>query len=399
MTSWAIRNSRAVTPDAIVEDATIVAEDGVVVSITERGPVPPHALDARGAYCLAGLIDSHSDGLERELSPRPGAEFPAAFALVSFEGRVRAAGVTTVYHGVGFEEDSRKERTIRQAVELSDVIQDRRRSGVALIDHRLLYRLDARDPAGLAALTQRLPHDDHAGALPLVSFEDHTPGQGQYRDTTYFVQWLVGTQNLTQHEAIERVAERRRERDERLDQRSLAGAWLGEEAHAKRIRLMAHDPASADDVATAVSLNAHIAEFPTSVEAARAALERGLFTVMGAPNVLRGRSHSGNVSARELIARGLCTALASDYLPSTMLAAAFLLADHALVPLPAAIGLVTHGPARVVGLEDRGRLQVGYRADAVVVSFEHHWPTVHTVLTAGGSRQGTPQHALTRSHS
>ncbi|MGE0879093.1 MAG: alpha-D-ribose 1-methylphosphonate 5-triphosphate diphosphatase [Acidimicrobiia bacterium] len=391
MTTWAIRNACAVTPSSIIDDATIVAEDGVIVSIVERGAAPIHCIDARGAFCLPGLIDSHSDGLEKELAPRPGAHFPAAFALQSFEGRVRAAAVTTVYHGIGFEEDERKERTIAQAIELSDAIQHRRTGGHAMIDHRLLYRLDARDPAGLTALTHRLPTDDHADALPLVSFEDHTPGQGQYQDTSYFVQWLVGSKHITEAEAIAQVAERRRQRDLHLDQRSLAAAWLGDEAREGRIRLMAHDPANHEDVAAAVSISALVAEFPTTIESARAAIESGLTTVMGAPNVLRGRSHSGNVSARELIANGLCTGLASDYLPSTMLAAAFVLAEQNVVALPDAVRLVTDGPARVVGLADRGRLEAGYRADAALVTVDHHWPTVRAVLTAANHDHATAQ--------
>ncbi len=392
--TWSLRHARAVLPHGILDDATIVAERGVVVSITAGGAAPAGAVDARGAFVLPGLVDSHSDGLEKELAPRPGVRFPPAFALASFEGRVLAAGVTTMFHGVGFEEDDRKERTIEQALALTSAIAARRSDTVPLVDHRILYRLDARDPAGLEALQRRLPVDAragvHGGVAPLVSFEDHTPGQGQYLDTTYFVRWLMSTRRIDEAEARALVEQRVAERSAHIDQRSIGAAWLSEQAHLGLVRLLAHDPVDAGEVADAYASGAAIAEFPTSVEAATAAIDAGLVTVMGAPNVLRGGSHAGNVSARELVARRLCTGLASDYLPSAMLAAAFRLAVDEVVPLPEAVGLVTSGPAKVVGLDDRGRLEVGQRADAVVVTLDGAWPTVRATFTAASSEAAHP---------
>jgi alpha-D-ribose 1-methylphosphonate 5-triphosphate diphosphatase len=150
------------------------------------------------------------------------------------------------------------------------------------------------------------------------------------------------------------------------------------------VRLVGHDPASAAEIAALAGRGGAVAEFPTTVEAAAAARERGMPVVMGAPNALRGGSHSGNASARELVARGLVTALASDYLPSGLLAAAFLLAADGVTTLPAAVGLVTAGAADAVGLPDRGALSPGSRADLVLAEAGQPWPVVRTVLRAEG---------------
>lgn len=377
----ALRHVRAVLADRVLDDATVVVEDGLIASVTERGPAPPGALDGRGAFCLPGIVDTHSDGLEKEVQPRPGVPFPCDFALGSFEGRVRAAGVTTVFHGVSFEQNEKETRTVELANSLCDVIAARRRGAEPLVDHRVLHRLDARDPAGLDALAGQLAAAAPAPA-PLVSFEDHTPGQGQYADTTFFHRYLVDAQKLTAAEADARIEELRSTRDARLGQREAAIGWLAERARAGAIRLLAHDPASGAEVAEAIGWGSAVAEFPTRVEAAAAAHEAGLATVMGAPNVLRGGSHSGNVAAEELVARGLCTALASDYLPSTLVAAAFRLAERGIATLPAAVGLVTAGPATVAGLADRGRLDPGLRSDLVLATVDGSWPTVRAVFRA-----------------
>ena len=133
-----------------------------------------------------------------------------------------------------------------------------------------------------------------------------------------------------------------------------------------------------------------VAEFPTTLAAAQAARDRGLTVVMGAPNELRGRSHNANASGRDLIERGLITAIASDYLPSSLLAAVFSLVDTTRTDLASAVRLVTSGPAEVAGLSDRGRLEPGLRADLALIAAGGRWPVVHSVLesvhVAGGDR-------------
>lgn len=378
----AVRNVRAVLPDRILDDATVVAEEGRIVSVVPGGPAPPEAVDGRGAFCLPGIVDTHSDGLEKEMRPRPGVSFPIDFALSSFEGRVRAAGVTTMFHGVAFENNSDLTRTVEMAEEACAAI-GRCQADAPLVDHRILYRLDARDPDGFELLQVWLAALPTGGPPPLVSIEDHTPGIGQYADASYYAAYLAEAKGMTAEEADAAVEQLRTDRDSRLEQRDRAVAWLADRARAGSIRLLTHDPADADDIAVATAAGASVAEFPTTADAAAAALDQGMATVMGAPNVLRGGSHSGNVAAEELVAKGLCSALASDYLPSTLIAAAFRLATRRVVELPEAIALVTSGPALVGGLADRGRLEEGLRADLVLATLNGNWPTVRLVASAG----------------
>lgn len=379
------RDVRAVTPYGLVDGAVVVSEAGRIVEVG-RGPAPAGALDGRGLLCLPGLVDAHTDGLEKEVAPRPTARFPEDFALLSFEGRVRAAGITTVFHGVSFEERSEYNRSIALANRLCDVIHERGRAGTEVgVDHRILHRLEARSPVGLDALLDRVDESRAASPAPVVSFEDHSPGQGQFRDLDKF-RAAIDTAKLPAGMSADEFVDRQfAAAESRLVYRERSRVRLGELARAGEIRLLAHDLEDAAQVAESHGWGASVVEFPLTRDAAEEARRRELPVVLGAPNALRGGSHSGNVAARELVAAGLCTALASDYLPATMLAAAFRLADGAC-DLPAAVRLVTAGPARAIGLADRGRLEPGSRADIVLVDDRGSWPEVRGVWRAGDPR-------------
>ncbi len=254
------------------------------------------------------------------------------------------------------------------------------------VDHRILYRLDVRDADGLGGLAQRL--DRHTGQAhgldscsPLVSYEDHTPGRGQYTDRRTYERYIAGTKGLSAEEAESFIDDVAAVRASQADQRERAVPWLAEQARASWIRLMCHDPANVDDVDEAVASSVAISEFPTTVAAARASREHSLPIVAGAPNAVRGQSHSGNVSVRELIELGLCDVLASDYMPSTLFGAVGVLVDAGVCDLPTAVGLVTSGPATTAGLSDRGRLEAGKRGDVALVTFSAAIPSVRLVVS------------------
>ena len=382
MSRLVVRNVRAVLPHRILDDAVLVAEDGVLTEVTS-GRGPADAVDGRGAYLLPGLVDTHSDGLEKELQPRPSVLFEVGFGLASFEGRVRASGITTVFHATGYYADDHKGRSIEGALARERAIRERMTSGQAQIDHRMLFRLDARDPAGLAALGQTLELYADADVPPLVSYEDHTPGQGQFRDLDAYIRlYLSGRED--QDAARAEVRDLIARRDERIDHRAVALAWLVERR--KEVRMLAHDPVTREEVDELAAYGLGVAEFPTTLEAATAARDHGLLIVAGAPNVLRGGSHSGNVSAAELVQHGLVDGLSSDYMPFTMIGAAFHLARSGRTDLPAAVRLVTDGAAQVAGLADRGRLEVGMRADLALATVDAGWPTVRGTWTANDTR-------------
>lgn len=373
----AFTDVRAVLPDRVVEGATVVMEDGLIAEIRESGPPDPRAIDGRGAFLLPGLVDTHSDGLEREVSPRSNVQLPLSFALRSFEGRLRAAGITTVFHGVAFEDGPHYGRSVELAEESCAVIAE---TSDGLVDHRILYRLDARSAVGLESLVSRLP----AEGAPLVSLEDHTPGQGQFRDLKRYAAAVAAREATpSAADAHQLVRQRIAERNELLPHIDRNRAALAELAVAGRITLLAHDPEGTDDIDDAWRRGAAVAEFPLSVEAARAAHRRHMSVVMGAPNVLRGGSHSGNASAEPLVASHLCDVLASDYLPSSLLAAVFGLVERGAASVSEAVALVTSKPAAMSGLHDRGRLVVGLRADVALVDVHAGWPRVLGTWRAG----------------
>jgi alpha-D-ribose 1-methylphosphonate 5-triphosphate diphosphatase len=376
---------RAVLPTSVIDDARIVVRDGL---IAEVGPAPAGSaadLDGRGLLCVPGLIDVHSDALERERAPRPGVHLPWDFAVVSLEGKLQAAGITTAFHGAGFQDkmSGAMTRSARTAVEVCEAITARTADLAPLVGHRILYRLDARSPEGAAALAEALDaHPASAESLPLVSHEDHTPGQGQYADRRHMERYIAQTRGLSDDQAAAQVDELIEERDAHLPVLARNMAWLGELARAGRIRLVGHDMDSPAAVEALLARGGSVAEFPTTVDAAQTARDLGFPIVMGAPNVMRGESHSGNVSASRLVELGLVDALASDYLPSGLLAGAFTLARCGMAALPAATGLVTWGAAAAAGLSDRGRLAAGLRADLALVDDRASWPVVRATFRA-----------------
>jgi alpha-D-ribose 1-methylphosphonate 5-triphosphate diphosphatase len=380
-----LSNVRAVMADRVLDGATVASEDGRILEVEgDRSYVG--AIDGRGAFCLPGLVDSHCDAIEREVSPRPTVSFDLGFALRSLEAKFLAAGITTACHGVSFagKSDRDRMRSSEMAEALVDVIAARRAAG-ARLDHRVLFRLPARTTDSVDRAIACLPGGQPADDLPLVSFEDHTPGQGQYRSLDMYKAAIPAEHRAKIGDLDAEIARRIAEGQATLPVREANLERVRELAAAKRARVLAHDCVDPEEVAEAQRWGAAVAEFPVTLAAARAARDRGMPTVLGAPNVLLGGSHSGNASAEALIAAGCCTGLASDYAPPTLLAAAFDLADRKVVDFPAAVRLITAGPAEAIGLADRGRLEPGCTADLILVVPDGRWPRVVGVLASSAA--------------
>ncbi len=381
-----LSNVRAVAGGRVIEDATVASEDGRIVGLEENRSYAG-AIDGRGAFCLPGLVDSHCDALEREVSPRPTVSFDPEFALRSLEARFLGAGITTACHGVNFFGEGDRMRTPEMAARLVDVIAARRAAG-ARIDHRVLFRVPARTMGSVDRAIECLPGGQPEGDVPLVSFEDHTPGQGQYRNIDMYKAAISEEHRAEIGDLDAEIARRMAEAEAKLPIREATLARIRDLAAAGSARVLAHDCVDAEEVAEARRWGAAVAEFPCTVEAARAARDQDMPVVLGAPNILLGGSHSGNASAEELVALGYCTGLASDYAPSTLLAAAFDLARRGVVEFTAAVALVTAGPAEAVGLRDHGRLAPGCVADLVLVEQDGRWPRVICVLASPCPQKG-----------
>ncbi len=366
-------HARIVLDDRIV-DGTLVLRDGVIADIAEGASQLPAAIDCEGDYLSPGLIDLHTDALENHFVPRPKVIWPdARAAALAHDGQTVAAGITTVYDAIcagGFDQTKSARR------ELFTVMLDAVEQTAPWFraDHRIHLRCELTDPGLLELAEPEL----RRAKLGLASLMDHTPGARQWRNVDQLRTYLMGI-GKTRAEVDDELATRTARGQEAVAANFDALASLLREAG---VALASHDDTTPEHVADAKAAGCTISEFPTTDEAARAAHASGLTTIGGAPNVVRGGSHSGGVAMKDLVAAGLLDALASDYVPASMLqAAAKLFADG--LPLPAALALVTSGPAALAGLTDRGRLAPGLRADLLRFRLVDGTPVVREVRVAG----------------
>ena len=353
--------------------------DGVILEVSEGRSSVPGAIDGAGDYLIPGLIEIHTDALEWHLRPRPQSVWPAAAAVAGHDAMLAASGITTVLDslcigdlgGDGFRAD-----ILHRAIE---AITSAQMNGANRIDHYLHYRCevaDQRTPELFASLINN-------PLVRLVSLMDHTPGGRQYRDLDAY-----RSQERSMRTSTGSVKEDIDAYIDRLQTRQATYSMPNWELLAKQTRelglpLASHDDATVSDIDLAVRSGVTISEFPTTEEAADAAHRNGMVTAAGAPNIVRGGSHSGNVAAADLAASGLLDIVTSDYVPYSLLHAPFVLAATGVLPLPAAVALVTSGPAGAVELRDRGQVADNMRADLVTVRLHRGVPAVSSVYSAG----------------
>ena len=380
-----LSGGRVVLPDAVLEPASVVIEHDTIVAIEPRAYpsrswAAERVLDVSGRLVLPGLVDLHNDGLESEINPRPGVNLPLSFALANIDRQLAGAGVTTEFHAVFFANMTRKERRLDEAATRAREILQFGQSGRALVDHQVLFRLDLWTPE---SLEQILATVDRA-AIPLVSLNDHTPGQGQYRDVTHFKRFYREALGKTDEETDDEIQAQVAFAQERPD----VSAWIISEiaaaARQRGLTLMSHDDDTVAKVDQMHAAGVGVAEFPVTFEAAERQRALGMTITAGAPNVVRGGSASGNLAAEALIARGLVDVLCADYHAPSMLFAAWKIASNGLVSLPEAVRMVTLNPARAIGLDHQiGSLAVGKQADITIVDASGAAPSVQTTIRAG----------------
>lgn len=354
-----LTNLRLVLPDRILEDASLRLEDGIIAEISQKAPRDVVAVDGRGLTALPGIVDMHGDMLERELEPRPGTKFPTRLALFELDKRLAANGITTAFAAVALA-DGPGLRSESRAKELIAAIQDARAE--LLVDMLVHARFEIGLPQSVSLIHHCLARDQ----LQMVSLMDHTPGQGQFRDLEGYVDYM--TRWLGNREAALSSARESQERPASWD----IGREVANAARAKGVAVASHDDDTSEKVALMHDFGATISEFPVTLEAAQSAKEKGMFVAMGAPNALRGGSHSGNLSAVDGIRAGAVDVLAADYHPASLLQSVFALEGNGVLPLHEAARLVTDNAARCAGLMDRGRLEAGLRADIALVQPGDH---------------------------
>lgn len=361
MTETILANAMLVLPNEVIHGA-IRVQDGQIAAIDAGGAVPQGAIDCEGDLLMPGLIELHTDNLERHIEPRPRVNWPHASAIIAHDAELASVGITTVFDAlrVGSVVSNKKANYGEYARLLADEILDLRATGALRISHFLHLRAEVCSETLIDELAKFGP-DDRIG---IVSLMDHTPGQRQFRDLTQLRAYVCGKHGLSETEFESHVADQ-----VALSQRLGAAHEAAAVTETRRFGavLASHDDTTAEQVAISARHGAHFAEFPTTVEAARACHDHGIKVMMGAPNLIRGGSHSGNVAAHKLAEADLLDILSSDYVPSALLSAALMLGDL-WGDVARGMRTVTSAPAAAVGLQDRGQLTLGARADLIRVA-------------------------------
>lgn len=361
MTETILANATLVLPEEVIHGAIRVA-DGHITAIDQGGAVPAGAIDCEGDLVMPGLIELHTDNLERHIQPRPRVDWPHASAIIAHDAELSSVGITTVFDAlrVGSVPSRKKANYCEYARHLADEILDLRAKGALRISHFLHLRAEVCSETLIDELSKFGP-DDRVG---IVSLMDHTPGQRQFRDLTQLRAYVCGKHGLSEAEFEDHVADQ-------LELSARLGAAHEAAAVAETRRfgavLASHDDTTAEQMAVSAAHGAHFAEFPTTIEAAQACHAHGIKVMMGAPNLIRGGSHSGNIAAHRLAEADLLDIVSSDYVPSALLSAALLLGDL-WGDVARGIRTVTMAPADAVDLSDRGRLALGARGDMIRVA-------------------------------
>lgn len=372
-TEMILTNALLVLPDAI-EPGTLVLRDGLIAEMQPGRSHAPGAIDLDGDHLIPGVIDVHTDNLERQVQPRATARWPSRSAFLSHDAQTAAAGVTTVLDALclgdlGF--DAERTETFLNGVKDLDFLSA---TGLLKSEHFLHLRCEL-PAADLMPLLETAA--DHP-AVRMVSLMDHSPGVGQYADIERYRN--MRARSMPMREVEKRI-------DKLLTQRErLRGPQrraLLERIAYRNLPLASHDDWREDEIAENEADGIMISEFPVSMLAAEAARRHGMQIIAGAPNLVRGGSHSGNVAAVDLVRKGLVDVFASDYVPPAMIEAVWRAAAETDISLPAAVATITDAPARMLKMADRGRIEAGRRADLVRIRPLGHMPVVRSVWRAG----------------
>ena len=369
-----INNVKLVLEDEVV-NGSLEVQEGMIYAFTESQSQLPQAIDGEGGWLLPGLIELHTDNLDKFFTPRPKVDWPAHSAMSSHDALMIASGITTVLDAVAIGDVRDGGDRLENLEKMINAIEETQKRGVNRAEHRLHLRCELPHHTTLPLFEKLVGREP----VSMVSLMDHSPGQRQYADRSKYRDYYQGKYHLT-NEEMDRFEE---------EQMALAATWsqpnretIAAICRERKIALASHDDATREHVVESHQLGSVIAEFPTTLAAAEASRQHGMNVLMGAPNIVRGGSHSGNVAAHQLAADNLLDILSSDYYPASLLDAAFRIADDDSnrFTLPQAIRLVSKNPAQALGLGDRGAIAEGKRADLVLahrrgehVHIDHVW--------------------------
>jgi alpha-D-ribose 1-methylphosphonate 5-triphosphate diphosphatase len=372
-----LANARVVLPDRVIERGWVATSGDSIVEIGEGG-APERGEDCGGDLLLPGLVELHTDHLEAHYVPRPKVYWNPVAAAVSFDGQLAACGITTVLDSLRVWTEQGAEDVDGAAETLANAIGEARDAGLLRVEHFLHLRCEVPMPTVVQEAERLIGRRD----VRLASLMDHTPGQRQFRDESKLRDYYRGKQGGLTDAELDVLFQRRIECQAAYAADNYRRLVKFAQAHSTP--LASHDDTTLGHVQDAVRDRVAIAEFPTTIEAAEALHHAGVRVLMGAPNLVRGGSHAGNIATSELARLGLLDVLSSDYMPSSLLLAALQLPKQVPeISLSAAIRMVTKTAAQAVGLDDRGEIAPGKRADLIRVHVARDIPMVRAVWTRG----------------
>src|SRR6516162_9871051 len=372
-----IGNARIVLADRVIGSGWVACAGGRIVELGE-GEAPSGGEDAAGDIIMPGMIELHTDHLEAHYVPRPKVFWDPLAAVVSYDGQLATSGITTVMDSLRVWREDGAEEVDGRAGVLADAIAAAREADLLRADHFLHLRCEIPMPDVVEEAQELIGRPD----VRLMSLMDHTPGQRQFRDAIKLRDYYRGKGGGMTDAELDALFARRL-----AYQQAYAATNMREIvalAHRYQVPLASHDDTTEENVVEAIRDGVAVAEFPTTIEAARGLHRAGIDVLMGAPNVVRGGSHSGNIAAVDLAREGLLDILSSDYIPSSLLMGALQLPKQVpAIDLAAAVRTVTKTPAEAVGLTDRGEIAIGKRADLIRVHVARDIPVVRSVWREG----------------
>ncbi|MGF1456450.1 MAG: alpha-D-ribose 1-methylphosphonate 5-triphosphate diphosphatase [Alphaproteobacteria bacterium] len=366
-------NARLVLPDTVVDGGRLAVQGTAISAVDDGGP---GHVDLEGDLLLPGLVELHTDNLEKHLMPRPGVFWPSFSALCAHDAQVATSGITTVFDAVALGERDGREERLDYLDDAMTVVSAQRAADSLRADHFIHLRCEIPKPDVVDLFERYVGYQ----GVKLVSLMDHTPGDRQFADLERLREYALTHFGETRDAFDERLRyEKGLQAAHAVPNRSRIARACAE----RGIMVASHDDASERHIEEALELGLSISEFPTTEIAAQAARTGGMATIMGAPNVIRGGSASGNVAAARLAELDLLDALSSDYVPLSLISAPFRIVESCGWSLPKAVALVTQNPARMAGLTDRGALVPGLRADFVRVRLGADGPVVRETWRSG----------------
>ncbi|QDF28894.1 alpha-D-ribose 1-methylphosphonate 5-triphosphate diphosphatase [Halarcobacter anaerophilus] len=351
--------------------ADVVITGRVIDRIDEYGK-NSIAVDLGDKKIVPGIVDLHSDAIEKEIEPRPNATFPLQLAVAELDKKLSMAGVTTMFHAIGFEENPKKRRSVDFAIKQIEEIYDANLNHLG-VDNFIHARFELSSSEAVNPLKEVISK----GMVKLLSLMDHSPGQGQFKSLDSFKNYYGKYYGLDEEDIKAVIDKKMNKNEEKIKE-------LIEFAKEHKLTMLSHDDDCVEKLDTLLNLGVKISEFPLSLEVAKYAVNKGVATGMGAPNIVRGGSQSGNIAAIDLVKEGVCKYLCSDYHPTSMLQAVYRMQEDTSLDLAKGFSMITSTPAKYANLHDRGKLKAGKIADIIVID-DSFIPKVILTLKEGES--------------